>query len=99
MLLPLDAYTSHDPSIQEIIPIYRNLYMHYDGHDYGVVYDGDAHLLFYRKDLFEKYGAEYLSLGGAGSDGRPVGEDYGSLRAGAPEGRNMISYGKSRWRR
>ncbi|WP_039945433.1 extracellular solute-binding protein, partial [Thermicanus aegyptius] len=58
MLLPLDSYTSDDPSIQEIIPIYRNLYMHYGGHDYGVVYDGDAHLLFYRKDLFEKYGAE-----------------------------------------
>ena len=29
--------------------------MRFKGHDYGLVYDGDTHLLFYRKDIFEKY--------------------------------------------
>lgn len=60
MIIPLDRYTADDPSLQDVLPIYRALYMHYGGHDYGMVYDGDAHLLFYRKDLFEKYGDEYL---------------------------------------
>lgn len=59
MIIPLDRYTEAEASLQDVIPIYRRLYMHYDGHDYGMVYDGDAHLLFYRKDLFEKYNEEY----------------------------------------
>ncbi|MDQ0155524.1 ABC transporter substrate-binding protein [Robertmurraya andreesenii] len=59
MLLPLDPYIQSDPSYEEIIPIYRNMYMHYNDHDYGVVYDGDAHFLFYRTDIFEKYSKEY----------------------------------------
>lgn len=60
MLLPLDSYIEKDPSYDEIVPIYRNMYMHYNEHDYGVVYDGDAHFLFYRKDIFQKYNDEYL---------------------------------------
>lgn len=59
MLLPLDHYIKEDPSYEEIIPIYRKLYMQFNEHDYGVVYDGDAHFLFYRKDIFEKYSNEY----------------------------------------
>lgn len=59
MLLPLDTYTQNDPSYEEIIPIYRKMYMNYAGHDYSVVYDGDAQFLFYRKDIFEKYSDEY----------------------------------------
>ena len=27
-----------------------------------MVYDGDTHLLFYRKDIFEKYNDEYKKL-------------------------------------
>lgn len=64
MLLPLDTYIEKDPSFEEIIPLYRKLYMQYDGRDYGVVYDGDAHFLFYRKDIFEKYSGEYEELYG-----------------------------------
>lgn len=59
MLLPLDSYIEADPSYDEIIPIYRKMYMEYNDHEYGVVYDGDTHFLFYRRDLFEKYNDEY----------------------------------------
>lgn len=58
MLLPLDNYLTEE-SIDDVLPIYRNIYMNYDHHDYGMIYDGGAHLLFYRKDLFEKYNDEY----------------------------------------
>ena len=59
MLIPLDSYMKNTKGIDDILPVYRNLYMKFDGHDYGMVYDGDTHLLFYRKDLFEKYNNEY----------------------------------------
>lgn len=62
LLLPLDQYTQNTKDIDDILPVYRNLYMKFDGHDYGMVYDGDIHLLFYRKDLFEKYNSEYKQL-------------------------------------
>lgn len=59
MLLPLDTYIQQTEGIEDILPVYRNLYMKFGGHDYGMVYDGDTHLLFYRKDVFEKYNDEY----------------------------------------
>ena len=60
MLLPLESYIAKNKDFNnDIIPVYRKLYMNYDNHDYGVVYDGDTRLLFYRKDLFEKYNDEY----------------------------------------
>ncbi len=63
-LLPLDNYIENLSDLEDILPIYREMYMEYDGHKYGMVYDGDAHLLFYRKDLFEKYNDEYYALYG-----------------------------------
>ena len=48
--------------MNDILPVYRNLYMKFDEHDYGMVYDGDTHLLFYRKDVFEKYSSEYKQM-------------------------------------
>lgn len=59
LIIPLDSYTQKIKDIDDIIPIYRNLYMKYGGHDYGMVYDGDTHLLFYRSDIFKKYNNEY----------------------------------------
>ncbi|WP_458414451.1 ABC transporter substrate-binding protein [Schinkia sp. CFF1] len=60
MLLPLDSYIAKNPGFaKDIIPAYRKLYMNYGGHDYGMVYDGDTHLLFYRKDLFKRYNNQY----------------------------------------
>lgn len=59
MLLPVDKYLQNTPDVNDILPIYRDLYMKYQGHDYGMVYDGDKQLLFYRKDIFQKYNAEY----------------------------------------
>ncbi|NMD71317.1 extracellular solute-binding protein [Bacillus sp. DNRA2] len=59
MLLPLDDYIKSTKDIDDILPVYRNLYMKFNNHDYGMVYDGDTHLLFYRKDIFKKYNEEY----------------------------------------
>lgn len=64
MLLPLDRYTAGDSTLNDVLAIYRKLYMNYQDHDYGMVFDGDAHLLFYRKDLFKKYNDEYRKLYG-----------------------------------
>lgn len=59
MLLPLDSYIENTKEMDDVLPVYRNLYMKFDNHDYGMVYDGDTHLLFYRKDIFAKYNNEY----------------------------------------
>ena len=48
MLLPLDSYLEQQKDMRHPA-VYRNLYMKFNGHDYGMVYDGDTHLLFYRK--------------------------------------------------
>ena len=39
----------------DFIPVFRDTWCLVDGHRYGVPYDGDMHLLFYNKPLFEKY--------------------------------------------
>lgn len=58
MLLPIDSYLREN-HVSDILPVFRNMFMKYDGHDYGMVYDGDTHLLFYRKDIFQQYNEEY----------------------------------------
>lgn len=62
LLLPLDTYIEGSKDMEDILPVYRNLYMKFGGHDYGMVYDGDTHLLFYRKDVFKKYNSEYKKI-------------------------------------
>lgn len=62
LLLPLDKYMKNTKDMDDILPVYRKLYMKYGGHDYGMVYDGDTHLLFYRKDIFKKYNNEYKQM-------------------------------------
>lgn len=62
LLLPLDTYMEKTKDTNDILPVYRNLYMKFGNHDYGMVYDGDTHLLFYRKDIFKKYNDEYKKL-------------------------------------
>lgn len=59
LLLPLDRYTANNPALDDIVPVYRKMYMKYLDHDYGMVFDGDAQLLFYRKDIFKQYADEY----------------------------------------
>lgn len=77
MLLPLDSYMAKNKEFDnEIIPVYRKLYMNYDNHDYGVVYDGDTRLLFYRKDLFEKYNNEYKQQFGVDLTPPETWEEY-----------------------
>jgi multiple sugar transport system substrate-binding protein len=79
MLLPLDSYIKNTKEIEDIIPVYRNLYMKYSGHDYGMVYDGDTHLLFYRKDIFDKYNDEYRNLYGKDLTPPENWEEYDAL--------------------
>ncbi|WP_017754802.1 extracellular solute-binding protein [Calidifontibacillus oryziterrae] len=63
LIAPLDPYIS-EPIDSDILPIYRNMFMSFDDHYYGMVYDGDSHLLFYRKDIFQRYNDEYKQLYG-----------------------------------
>lgn len=89
LIRPIDPWIAKDePWYTDILPVYRNLYMRFDGQDYGFVYDGDSHLLFYRQDLFRKRGltvprtwSEYdqvaRTLGGT--------EGYGTAMVGAED--------------
>jgi multiple sugar transport system substrate-binding protein len=79
MLLPLDQYIQDTKEMDDILPVYRNLYMKFDGHDYGMVYDGDTHLLFYRKDIFEKYNDEYKKLYGKDLNAPNTWEEYDQI--------------------
>lgn len=57
LLRPLDAWIDEDDAwFTDILPAYRNLYMRFGSHYYGMVYDGDSHLLFYRRDVFSRHG-------------------------------------------
>lgn len=78
-LLPLDSYIEEDSSYDEIMPIYRKMYMEYNEHEYGVVYDGDTHFLFYRKDLFEKYNDEYEEQFGKPLNPPKTWEEYDQI--------------------
>lgn len=41
---------------EDFIPTIYDQYTLYDGRRYGLPYDGDSHVLFYNKELFDKYG-------------------------------------------
>jgi multiple sugar transport system substrate-binding protein len=79
MLLPVDKYLQNTKDIDDIMPIYRNLYMKYGGHDYGMVYDGDTHLLFYRKDVFKQYNDEYRKTYGKDLTPPQTWEEYDQI--------------------
>lgn len=58
LIRPIDEWIdTSDPWFTDILPVYRNLYMRFGDQFYGFVYDGDAHLLFYRKDLLQQLNA------------------------------------------
>lgn len=79
MLLPIDQYTQNTKDINDILPVYRNLYMKYQGHDYGMVYDGDTHLFFYRKDIFKEYNDEYKKFYGKDLTPPKTWEEYDQI--------------------
>lgn len=55
LIQPIDQWIdTADPWYTDILPVYRNLYMRFGDRFYGFVYDGDTHLLFYRKDLLQQ---------------------------------------------
>lgn len=50
---PLDEFIEKwDPAWDDIIPTIRELFLKWGGKIYALPYDGDAHILYYRKDLF-----------------------------------------------
>ena len=46
-----DLVGIRDPKLDDIITPFRKLYCEYDGKLYSLPYDGDLHVLYYRKDL------------------------------------------------
>lgn len=58
-LEPLDSYISKSPAEvwnphqDSVLPAFRELYNKYGGKTYALTIDGDAHMLIYRKDLFD----------------------------------------------
>ena len=58
-LEPLDAYMTKQPDgvwnphQEDVLPAFRELYNKWAGKTYALTIDGDAHMLIYRKDLFE----------------------------------------------
>jgi len=58
-LEPLQALANKydlDFKLDDVMPIFRELYCSWAGVWYGMPWDGDTHMLYYRKDQFEKYG-------------------------------------------
>ena len=54
-LLPLDDYfKTKDPWLDDILPIFRERYMKWGEHWYGVTSDGDVFNMYYRKDIIDK---------------------------------------------
>ncbi len=58
-LEPLDPYFTKSPDSvwnphqEDVLPAFRELYNKWAGKTYALTIDGDAHMLIYRKDLFE----------------------------------------------
>ncbi len=55
--LPITEYLKKDPEAmkdyEDIVETYRKIYCEWGGEIYGIVVDGDAQILYYRKDIFE----------------------------------------------
>jgi len=52
-LLKLDDYIkAKDPWVDDVLPAFRDSYMKWGDHYYGVTSDGDIFNMYYRKDLF-----------------------------------------------
>ncbi len=58
-LLQLDDYFKEkDPWLDDILPAFKDEYMKWGGHYYGITADGDVFLMYYRKDLFAEHDLE-----------------------------------------
>jgi len=80
-------WEEHAGEIQpdDFIPVFRDSWCLLDGRRYGVPFDGDMHLLFYNKRLFEKYHLtppetwdDYLAAARAITEGEQGSGAYGS---------------------
>lgn len=51
-LEPLDGYfKKYNPHLDDVIKAFRKLYLGWEGKTYALPFDGDVHMLIYRKDL------------------------------------------------
>lgn len=92
LIQPVDRWIdTRDPWYTDILPVYRNLYMRFGDRFYGFVYDGDSHLLFYRRDLFDQLNLAFpetweqfdeAARALAGSAPLPGGTRYGTAFIG-----------------
>jgi len=57
-LKPLADKEGLDFKLDDLVPKFRDLYCSWLGVWYGMPWDGDVHLLYYRKDIFDKLGIE-----------------------------------------
>ncbi len=56
---PLDEYADkYDPALDDVITAFRELYLKWEGQLYALPYDGDVHMLLYRKDLLNHPGEQ-----------------------------------------
>jgi multiple sugar transport system substrate-binding protein len=73
-LEPLDGYLAKqpaavwDPNQKDVLPVYRELYDKWAGKTYALTIDGDAHVMVYRKDLFENAGEQAAYKAKYGTD-------------------------------
>jgi multiple sugar transport system substrate-binding protein len=82
--LPLDSYITNDPTIN--ISDFSNAILPnltYDGHQIALPYDFGPYIVFYNKDLFDKYNVPYPQVGWTMQDflndlkALSHGDDYG----------------------
>jgi len=57
-LKPLAEKAGLNFYLDDIMPVFRDAYMSWNGTWYAMTWDGDTHLLLYRKDIFDKLGLE-----------------------------------------
>jgi multiple sugar transport system substrate-binding protein len=71
-LMQLDDYfKAKDPWLDDILPAFKDRYMKWGGHYYGVTSDGDVFNMYYRKDLFADSSVRSDYMGKYGEDLRP----------------------------
>jgi multiple sugar transport system substrate-binding protein len=78
-LLQLDDYMkAKDPWVNDILSVFRDSYMKWGGHYYGVTADGDVFNMYYRKDWFADSNVQSEFRGKHGIDLKPpqTWDDY-----------------------
>jgi multiple sugar transport system substrate-binding protein len=76
-LEPLDSYVAKtpdsvwNPHLEDVLPAFRELYCKFGGKTYAMTIDGDAHMMIYRKDLFNNADEQAAFKAKYGKDLKP----------------------------